>query len=581
MYREFLINIIKIIIYNKTAKVFDMVNLIWQLSVIFNDRQYFEIIKGKFDEIEQILIEVLLNVSKTTLKTRDSSLISANLMNFFHSKMKAKGIPEFMVSDIVQHISTPKELSVDEYISELAKTIKDLHLDILKKSSGKDSEEFEAILGVVRGKIKDISKIENSKDSFVFKAGLSPSSISHTLSNVKTITVGMKPIDEWLNGGLKSGRIYLSASDSGDYKSTLALNIGIRAAIMGKNVIYISSENTQDETILRILSIMTDMCYADLEKLNPNLIDNLVSAVFKYFKGCLNCIYKTGNLLSFAFLDSQVQNTIESFGSVDLLILDPLDYWTMAYKKAFGNDNDTNIYQYIMQWFKDGASKNNYAIWATSQITRDAMPENVDSDKEKEKKKKKSQRYISKSKEKVDQSDITLMHEITDLGNGLSKMEFFPLKRRMVGNKTFELYINPKHVRITDSQDGCRKYFVKVLDVMNKVTTNNTEPILELDAKLPTYNIMNEQLNNIIDLVLKKEVILSYDFLSKIDTQMTQELYSMYVENDSIGIITLNTMDQFMARRQIADETLLFGKIIHMIQPELYEDIEQGKIKVI
>jgi replicative DNA helicase len=149
-------------------------------------------------------------------------------------------------------------------------------MDMLTNLQTDNYEDFEEFMGSLHNKMDDISKdlrvaresIEESKqdvslgsDSFV---NLLDKIIKGDRNPSVKIKSGIRAINEIFNGGYEKGRVYLALGLAKGWKSGFLLNQAINAIkynkLQTKNtklkpvVVYLTMENTVDETIRRIWS---------------------------------------------------------------------------------------------------------------------------------------------------------------------------------------------------------------------------------------------------------------------------------------------------------------------------------------
>ena len=116
----------------------------------------------------------------------------------------------------------------------------------------------------------------------------------------KIIVTGYKSLDDRLIDGIKSGDVVVFQAPTGVGKSMIMMNIAINQILMGKNILYITLELNEKQTMKRLVQILSNN--------SPNVFhhdkDNLMIALDNYFKeynsklGRARVVYATPNKFS-------------------------------------------------------------------------------------------------------------------------------------------------------------------------------------------------------------------------------------------------------------------------------------------
>jgi len=118
-----------------------------------------------------------------------------------------------------------------------------------------------------------------------------------TEPNKVKISSGFDNIDKVLGGGIGAGRLVFWSAATGVGKSMFMLHAGKKNFEEGKNVLYITLENTIDETIVRLLSSITDIPMQDL----PQNIDE----VKKHYNAYINKYKEKGGNFILKFMPTK------------------------------------------------------------------------------------------------------------------------------------------------------------------------------------------------------------------------------------------------------------------------------------
>lgn len=246
------------------------------------------VLKNKVDLIKKI-IEMRLN-GKTAGSIIDNifglSKKFSDYQSFVESVVDDPIDPEYF-TDIVHQVRMRKKIKAlfenyDELESVLT-TIKDGSFD----STDDLVEQYETTIKLLYQNLMDNQRQMTMESSS--SLDFNDDDFSHAVDQIKKkyidgarTSTGFKSLDNFFNGGFEPSREYIFAGTSGSGKSTLMTNVIARSA-MAKNgppranvkdlqnktdikhvFIYITMENTSDESLMRIYQDIMDMTEEDL-----------------------------------------------------------------------------------------------------------------------------------------------------------------------------------------------------------------------------------------------------------------------------------------------------------------------------
>jgi replicative DNA helicase len=185
-------------------------------------------------------------------------------------------------------------------------------------------------------------------------------------------STGWKSIDYKLFGGFNQGELNIFCAQSGGGKSLFLQNLALNWSLMGKNVLYVSLELSEQLSGLRLDGMLTGM--------NTKAIFNDVEGTALKVgiqgknAGILQIIQVpsgiTTNDLTSYMREFEVQNGVR----IDAMLVDYLDLMTPAGRKI--NASDLFIKdKYVSEDLRNFAVENNILFATASQLNRSAVEE--------------------------------------------------------------------------------------------------------------------------------------------------------------------------------------------------------------
>jgi hypothetical protein len=185
-------------------------------------------------------------------------------------------------------------------------------------------------------------------------------------------STGWKSVDYKLFGGFNPGELNIFAAASGGGKSLFLQNLALNWSLMGKNVLYVSLELSEQLSGLRLDGMLTGM--------NTKAIFNDVEGTALKVgiqgknAGKLQIIQVpngiTTNDLTSYMREFEVQNGVR----IDAMLVDYLDLMTPAGRKI--NASDLFIKdKYVSEELRNFAVENNVLFATASQLNRSAVEE--------------------------------------------------------------------------------------------------------------------------------------------------------------------------------------------------------------
>jgi len=185
-------------------------------------------------------------------------------------------------------------------------------------------------------------------------------------------STGWKSVDYKLFGGFNPGELNIFAAASGGGKSLFLQNLALNWSLMGKNVLYVSLELSEQLSGLRLDGMLTGMN----TKAIFNDVDGTALKVGIQGKnaGKLQIIQVpngiTTNDLTSYMREFEVQNGVR----IDAMLVDYLDLMTPAGRKI--NASDLFIKdKYVSEELRNFAVENNVLFATASQLNRSAVEE--------------------------------------------------------------------------------------------------------------------------------------------------------------------------------------------------------------
>ena len=185
-------------------------------------------------------------------------------------------------------------------------------------------------------------------------------------------STGWKSVDYKLFGGFNPGELNIFAAASGGGKSLFLQNLALNWSLMGKNVLYVSLELSEQLSGLRLDGMLTGMntkaIFNDVEGTALKVGMQGKSAGKLQIIQVPNGI--TTNDLTSYMREFEVQNGVH----VDAMLVDYLDLMTPAGRKI--NASDLFIKdKYVSEELRNFAVENNVLFATASQLNRSAVEE--------------------------------------------------------------------------------------------------------------------------------------------------------------------------------------------------------------
>ena len=411
--------------------------------------------------LEQIIIKSILNDAtfmSRVVKHLDYELFSKSSYNkiakfykeFFnnHSKLPSLNEIKLFASDIT-FFEALKEVVNDTNSIDLSSIDK----DIIYKNSEKFIKEKLAIRTLTEI-INKLDKKEVEPSSLVSKfeeiAGISllfekgfdiyndveryVNSLKSTLNKLPT---GFAEIDKHINGGVLANGKCLSivTAPTNMGKSIMLGNIAVNAAKMGKNVLIISLEMSEEVYAGRIYSALYDLPINSLTFMTEELKTEINNkqygqVIIKEFPPATMTVEQ---------LDGYIDDLYKAGNRFDLVCVDYLTLLT-----APGADNSNEAGKAITRKLRALTYKYNIPFWTACQINRDGMKE-----------KQQELSHIAESIAIAAEADliISLNQQPEDKEMNIMRVTF--LKSRLGANGfSISLYFNQNYLRFEDMGDS-------------------------------------------------------------------------------------------------------------------------------
>lgn len=411
--------------------------------------------------LEQIIIKSILNDAtfmSRVVKHLDYELFTKNSYNkiakfykeFFNNHSKLPSINEIKLfasdvsffealKEVVNDISTIDLSSIDKDIiyKHSEKFIKEklairTLTEVINKLDKKEIEpsslvnKFEEIAGISLLFEKGFD-IYNDVDRYV-------NSLKSTLNKLPT---GFAEIDKHINGGVLANGKCLSivTAPTNMGKSIMLGNIAVNAAKMGKNVLIISLEMSEEVYAGRIYSALYDLPINSLNFMTEELKTEINNrqygqVVIKEFPPAT---------MTVEHLDGYIDDLYKAGHTFDLVCVDYLTLLT-----APGADNSNEAGKVITRKLRALTYKYNIPFWTACQINRDGMKE-----------KQQELSHIAESIAIAAEADliISLNQQPEDKEMNIMRVTF--LKSRLGSNGfSISLYFNQNYLRFEDMGDS-------------------------------------------------------------------------------------------------------------------------------
>ena len=245
---------------------------------------------------------------------------------------------------------------------------KALEQAILASADKLENKEY----GTVEGIIKEAVEIGLAKDFGTNYWDDPAGRIQSIKDNRGQNTTGWLTFDKVLYGGFNPGELNIFAGGSGSGKSLFMQNMALNWALMGKNVVYITLELSEELCAMRLDAMLTGMGTKDVMK-NVSDVELRVKMASKKAGGLQIVQMKNGctvNDIKAYMKEFQIQNNIK----VDALLIDYLDLMMPVSVKV--NPNDQFIKdKFVSEELRNLAIEYNILFVTASQLNRSAVDE--------------------------------------------------------------------------------------------------------------------------------------------------------------------------------------------------------------
>ena len=245
---------------------------------------------------------------------------------------------------------------------------KALEAAILQRADKLERKEY----GTVEGIIKQATEIGLAKDFGTNYWDDPAGRIQSIKDNRGQNTTGWLTFDKVLYGGFNPGELNIFAGGSGSGKSLFMQNMALNWALMGKNVVYITLELSEELCCMRLDAMLTGMGTRDVMK-NSSDVELRVKMASKK-AGRLQVIQmkngSTVNDIKAYLREYQIQHNIH----VDALLVDYLDLMMPVTVKV--NPSDQFIKdKFVSEELRNLATELGILFVTASQLNRSAVDE--------------------------------------------------------------------------------------------------------------------------------------------------------------------------------------------------------------
>jgi archaellum biogenesis ATPase FlaH len=245
---------------------------------------------------------------------------------------------------------------------------KALEAAILASADKLERKEY----GTVEGIIKQATEIGLAKDFGTNYWDDPAGRIQSIKDNRGQNTTGWLTFDKVLYGGFNPGELNIFAGGSGSGKSLFMQNMALNWALMGKNVVYISLELSEELCCMRLDAMLTGMGTRDVMK-NSSDVELRVKMASKK-AGRLQVVQmkngSTVNDIKAYLREYQIQHNLH----VDALLVDYLDLMMPVTVKV--NPSDQFIKdKFVSEELRNLATELGILFVTASQLNRSAVDE--------------------------------------------------------------------------------------------------------------------------------------------------------------------------------------------------------------
>lgn len=216
------------------------------------------VLRAIYDFIKEHKIVPNLKVLKAALLKQDPELFSSRLKEHFDILETLS--PE--ISEIVFHLDSMRSVAIVRSFQEI--TADQAIMEAEAKYDGK------LVLQKIHKWLKHFETL-SEEETLNIKDSISTLIQNHDFDTVQNrVPIGIKPLDEWTNGGLRTQQLGIIVAPSGAGKSSVLMNMAYKTANSQIPTWFITNELTLAEQTERFLSRMTGVEIARIEE-DPSL----------------------------------------------------------------------------------------------------------------------------------------------------------------------------------------------------------------------------------------------------------------------------------------------------------------------
>ena len=124
------------------------------------------------------------------------------------------------------------------------------------------------------------SSVKNTRTSNIQRTDVKPHKLSEIIHQEKDrFTTGFSEMDSVLGGGIVPGSVVLLAGDPGIGKSTLLLQMALNISLKGKDVLYISGEESEQQIKMRAVRLTKNLKNDSLFLVSLTNTDEIVNLI--------------------------------------------------------------------------------------------------------------------------------------------------------------------------------------------------------------------------------------------------------------------------------------------------------------
>lgn len=261
----------------------------------------------------------------------------------------------------------------EELLKELERYVKDclIKTALLEETQTDDDTLAKRVIKRIKT-IDDINLIDTGERAFdVFHDLDTRTDIYENGFNEEKVLSGFSPLDD-LTGGLAKGQIACIASSSGMFKTGTLTNLAYYYAKNGKNVLYISLEEKQEDMLVRFdrlaMDVSTNEIFDENHHVRPEFINRQQVSYPKFTDNC-HLVYKAErpDVVTLDRLQQIINNEERRHKfKFDVVIVDYADLMrNFGYKgnEALGGEK-------LFQGLSRIAHDSNVLLWTASQLNR-------------------------------------------------------------------------------------------------------------------------------------------------------------------------------------------------------------------